>query len=72
MTAQDLRDLASELPAVMTRKDVEKHFGSLFSKGYLANLDSEDKGPKKCRIGRKVVYKRADFIDWLIARRTDA
>ena len=72
MTVQDLRDLSSKLPVVMTRKDVEKHFGGLYTTGYLANLDSEKKGPKKGRIGRKVVYKSDDFIEWLIARLSEA
>ncbi len=60
--------LADELPAIITRKDISKYFGSFISPKYLANLDSQKKGPLKYRIGHKVVYKKEDFIAWLEAR----
>ncbi len=72
MTAQSLRDLLPTLPKMMTRKEAQKQFGGLYTPGYMANLDSEKKGPKKSRIGRKVVYKSDDFIEWLIARLSEA
>lgn len=60
--------LADELPAIITRKDISIHFGSFISPKYLANLDSQKKGPLKYRIGRKVVYRKEDFLAWLEAR----
>ena len=60
--------LADELPAIITRKDISKYFGSFISPKYLANLDSQKKGPLKYRIGHKVVYKKEDLIAWLEAR----
>ncbi len=71
MSAESLRSLLVTLPKLMTRKDVQKHFGSLYSTAYLANLDSQKKGPKWSRIGRKVVYESTDFIEWLIARQSN-
>lgn len=60
--------LADELPAIITRKDISTYFGSFISPKYLANLDSQKKGPLKYRIGRKVVYRKEDFLAWLEAR----
>lgn len=37
--------LVNELPALLTRKDMGKFFGSLLSPRYLANLDCLGKGP---------------------------
>lgn len=61
-------EILPSLPSLLTRKDISKHFGTLISKGYLANLDSLGKGPKKIRLGQKVVYKREDFVAWLDSR----
>ena len=63
-----LKDVLPFLPNLLTRKDIKKFFGNLISPRYLANLDSEQKGPKRAKIGQKVVYKREDFIDWLSTR----
>lgn len=71
MPAYGLRSLLPSLPKVLTRKDVQVHFGHLISPGYLANLDSKDKGPRFTYIGRKVVYRSDDFIAWLEARQSD-
>jgi hypothetical protein len=57
-----------KLPCLLSRKDIGKYFGSLISIGYLANLDSHNRGPQKCRIGRKVIYRKEDFIAWLESR----
>ena len=61
-------DLRPKLPHLLVRKDIETFFGHVISHRYLANLDRTDEGPAKCYIGRKVVYKRDDFIAWLEAR----
>jgi len=71
MPEYDLRSLLPTLPKLLTRKDVQIHFGTLISIGYLANLDSKGKGPKFTYIGRKVVYRNVDFIAWLEARQSE-
>ena len=63
-------DILPRLPKLLTRQDIAIHFGTLISPRYLANLDSARKGPRRTRIGRKVVYIREDFIAWLEARMT--
>lgn len=60
--------LVRELPSLLTRKDMGKYFGSLISPRYLANLDCLGKGPRRTRIGQKVVYRREDVVEWLQAR----
>ena len=60
--------LRPNLPQFLLRKDIKTFFGHIISPRYLANLDGMNKGPAKCYIGRKVVYKRDDFIAWLEAR----
>lgn len=60
--------IVRELPSLLTRKDMGKYFGSLISPNYLANLDSLGKGPRRTRIGQKVVYTRDDIIEWLQKR----
>ena len=43
----------------------------VFMEAYMiANLDSEGKGPKRMRIGRKVAYLTEDLLEWLAARTT--
>ena len=59
------------IPAVLTRKDVGIYFGNIISPRYLANLDLKGKGPVKGYNGRKVVYRREDFIEWLQSRQKD-
>lgn len=57
------------LPAYISRKQVAEHFQGLISAKYLANLDCQQKGPKAYRFGgRKVVYNRDDFLEWLDGR----
>lgn len=65
---QDLANMANKMPEFITRKDIATYFGSYISTRYLANLDSEGKGPERLRIGRKVLYKRDKFLVWLDSR----
>ena len=60
--------MLAEMPAILTRKDIKTFFGSYISPRYLANLDSQNKGPERCRIGAKVVYRKEDFVAWLESR----
>ncbi len=61
-------ELEKILPPVFARTEVPRLFGNLISVGRLANLDSERKGPRHIRLGRKVGYTRADFIAWMRSR----
>jgi hypothetical protein len=64
----DLSELLKTLPPVVPRKDIDRYLGGLVSKGYLANLDSQGKGPRKFRCGRNIGYLRADLVEWLSSR----
>ncbi len=57
--------LENNLPPVIARKDIEKYLGGLISRGYLANLDSQGKGPQSIKTGCRVAYLREDLIIWL-------
>ncbi|MDR0571409.1 MAG: hypothetical protein LBG48_01000 [Rickettsiales bacterium] len=59
--------LNKELPAYFSRQEASKYIGGLFRANTLRNLDSQGKGPTvKLRVGRKILYERKNFIDWLI------
>lgn len=62
MKFNDLRD---SLPPLIPRSEVHRLLGGLYSAKYLANLNSMGEGPPFSKIGRKVVYRREDLIDWL-------
>lgn len=57
--------LENNLPPVIARKDITKYLGGLISRGYLANLDSQGRGPRSIKTGRRVAYLREDLIAWL-------
>ena len=65
-----LRSLAEKWPsAVVARTEIRNFTGGLISEKYLANLDSQDAGPKgRFKIGRKVAYPVNELLDWLEAR----
>ncbi|MGE4556088.1 MAG: hypothetical protein AB7D07_04605 [Desulfovibrionaceae bacterium] len=69
-TRVDLFGLLKSLPPIVPRKDIDRYLGGIISKGYLANLDSQGKGPRKFRCGRNVGYLREDLIAWLEERST--
>ena len=64
----DLSELLKTLPPVIPRKDIDRYLGGLVSKGYLANLDSQNKGPRRFTAGRHVAYLRSDLVEWLSLR----
>ena len=64
----DLSELLKTLPPIVPRKDIDRYLGGLVSKGYLANLDSQNKGPRRFKCGRNVGYLRADLVEWLSSR----
>jgi hypothetical protein len=64
--AELFNTLNNNLPPVFTRKEACQHLGGLFKPNTLKNIDWQGLGPKgKQRIGRKVMYTRGHFIDWL-------
>lgn len=67
----DLSELLKTLPPVIPRKDIEHYLGGLISKGHMANLDSQGKGPKRFVVGGRrgrVAYLRSELVDWLTRR----
>jgi len=66
----ELRELGRNLPPMISRDHVEKLLGGVISSKTLANLDSLGKGPKRMRVGRKVVYLTEDLLEWLTLRTT--
>ena len=66
----DFESLKTALPPLISRNHIEKFLGGVISAKTLANLDSEGKGPKRMRIGRKIAYLTEDLLAWLEARST--
>lgn len=61
----DLSPLLKALPALVLRKNIEKHLDGFISCSYLANLDSQRRGPKAIKTDRKVGYLREEPVKWL-------
>jgi hypothetical protein len=61
-------NLIPKLPPIISRDHVEELLGGVISSKTLANLDSLGEGPKRMRMGRKVVYLTEDLLDWLESR----
>ncbi|MBV5327165.1 MAG: hypothetical protein JZU65_05925 [Chlorobium sp.] len=64
----DLSGLMANLPPIVARNKIEHYLPGLFSRRYMQNLDSLGVGPKKFKIGAKVVYQREDLLAWLIGK----
>jgi len=64
----ELEDLAKTLPPLIPRHCIGDYLPGIISPGHLANLDSQRCGPKRLKIGSKVVYTREDLLAWLAAR----
>lgn len=71
----DFSALLKSLPPIVARNQIERYLGGLISRGYLENLDSEGKGPRRIKVrvtgsrGR-VGYLREDLVRWLSERAT--
>jgi hypothetical protein len=61
----NLSPLLTTLPPIVLRKNLEKHLDGFISRGYMANLDSQGRGPKAIKSGRRVAYLREDLVAWL-------
>jgi len=66
----DLSHLAERWPSPLIARSAVKNFtGGLLSEKYLANLDSQGKGPAgRVKIGRKIAYNVSQLISWLEGR----
>ncbi len=64
----NLDTLQETLPPVIARNKIAFFLGGLLSVGYMQNLDSEGKGPKRIKIGKRCGYVREDLIAWLRSR----
>ena len=66
----DLSSLINQLPPIIARNKIDRYLGGLISRGYLQNLDSQGRGPRRIRLGRRVGYLREDLVEWLQGRAT--
>ena len=55
------------LPPIISRSKINYLTGGLITKKHIQNLDSEGKGPKQIKCGKRVGYLREDFVTWFIA-----
>lgn len=64
----NLDQLRKTLPPVIARCQIDRYLGGLVARGSMQNLDSEGRGPRKIRMGKKVAYLREDLVSWLEER----
>ena len=55
---------------VVAREKIADFSGGAFSSKYMANLDSQKMGPPRIKIGRKVVYPKAQLVEFMRKRAT--
>lgn len=65
-----IEGLEKTLPPFFLRKDAETATCGLVKPSYLAFLASKGGGPKYVTSGKKAIYMKQDFIEWLTNRRT--
>lgn len=65
LTQDQIEFLEQALPPIIARVEITRYAPGLISVGRLANLDSQGKGPRTIKIGRKIGYTRRDLIDWI-------
>lgn len=64
-----LESLEQRLPAVFDRATASKCLGCTLSPKTLSNADAQGNGPKiKMKLGKKIVYERTAFLEWLRSR----
>lgn len=57
--------------AIVARTEIKKFTGGMMSRKYLANLDSQNLGPARVKMGRKVGYPvngANGLVEWLRER----
>lgn len=68
MQESTLYTYLQSLPRIILRSQVEELLNGLISRGHLANLDSQGKGPRRIKIGGKVAYFKEDLARWILER----
>lgn len=63
-----MSSLLAELPLIVPRNEIQDLLGGIISKGYLQNLDSAGRGPRRLKVGKRVGYLRGDLVAWLEER----
>ena len=63
----DLSSAIAKLPILVAREKIGDYLGGVYTSKYMARLDSEGKGPKRMRVGRKIAYRSEDLVSWLEA-----
>jgi hypothetical protein len=73
MEASLFQSMADRWPSSMVaRTEIERFTGGIISEKYLANLDSQGRGPAgRVRIGRKIAYSVNSVIRFLESRATE-
>jgi hypothetical protein len=68
--APSLSQLADKWPSrFVAQEEVDRFTGGIITQKYLANLDSQGKGPTgRIRVGRKISYPVSNLIEWLESR----
>ena len=55
----------SRLPEFCSRRKAEEAMDGLLKARTLANLDSKGIGPGGILVGKKIMYKKSDLLNWL-------
>jgi len=63
-----LEELKNSLPPVFGELAIEELVPGLYNNRTLKNLRSQGKGPRCFKVGRRVMYRRSDFLAWLESR----
>ncbi|HDN79230.1 MAG TPA: DNA-binding protein [Chloroflexi bacterium] len=53
------------LPEYFSRAEAERLFPGVVTASTLARLASQGRGPRFLKMGRRVFYRREDFVKWL-------
>ena len=67
-TSVFIESLRKELPPVFTRRVASQMTGGFLSIGALANLDSKGQGPVSAKAGKRILYEKEAFLEWLATR----
>jgi hypothetical protein len=60
-----LQEIEKVLPPIFAEKSVPDLLPGWYSNRHLSNLRSKGLGPKSFKLGRRTMYRRSDFLDWL-------
>jgi len=63
-----LDSLNDVLPPVLWRhrwREYQEKYGVPFARGTMQNRDSEGSGPPSGKVGKRVYYRKEDYLNWL-------